>query len=135
MVWLHTNSGNLVDRQKIGQDAEKTAERYLMGKGFRLVCRNFRCRSGEIDRIFIDNEMLVFVEVRYRGDGSWASGAATVTKTKQLRLIRAASYYLMQKKLWHLPCRFDVIAIAPSKTDSQDHDILWIPHAFEANAS
>ena len=48
-------------KKLIGQRAERLAESYLEEKGMELICRNYRCRQGEIDLILRDGQTLVFV--------------------------------------------------------------------------
>lgn len=117
-------------RRDQGNQAEAAAARYLERKGLHIVDRNFYCRGGEIDIIARDGDMLVFVEVRYRGTGSLENPLESVTPRKQQRLIKAASLYLQKHQLWDLPCRFDVIAITPGRL--RRFQAQWIQHAFDA---
>jgi putative endonuclease len=64
------------DKRALGNDAERTAEQFLNRKGLAPLARNFRCRHGEIDLVALDDDELVFVEVRYRGPGSFARAGA-----------------------------------------------------------
>ncbi len=41
-----------------------------------------------------DRDVLVFVEVRFRADDRYGSGAETVTVRKQAKLARAAMFFL-----------------------------------------
>lgn len=78
-----------------------------------------------MDLILRDRDgTLVFVEVRSRSAAEHGGAAASVTRGKQRRIIRAAQHYLL--RLPSLPpCRFDVVAI--------DGDALvWLPAAFDA---
>ena len=114
-----------------GKKAEQLAEDHLKKKGLLPISRNYRCKAGEIDLIMVDKDALVFVEVRMRSACGFASAAESVTRTKQARLIRAASHYLLNHpEAAEQPCRFDVIAI-----DKKAHqaDINWIPNAFDTN--
>ncbi len=45
------------------ESGERIAEKFLTEKGFRLIERNYRYGRGEIDLIFDDKGILVFVEV------------------------------------------------------------------------
>ena len=76
-----------------------------------------------------DQDMLVFVEVRYRAASDHGTPVATVTSSKQRKLIRTASFFLQQHfgDRWP-PCRFDVIGIS-GDLNEQPH-IEWIPSAF-----
>ncbi|HEY9147442.1 MAG TPA: YraN family protein [Gammaproteobacteria bacterium] len=116
-------------RTETGRHAEQLAERYLGGKGLRLLARNYRCRGGEIDLIMSDGDSLVFVEVRYRKHQHFGGAAASVDRRKQQRLILAAQYYLQQTRSSSLPCRFDVVAISPGGHDGPR--IEWLTNAFE----
>jgi putative endonuclease len=52
----------------LGGRGEDMAVRFLKGKGYRIIGRNFRCPAGEIDIIARDGGTLVFVEVKTRTD-------------------------------------------------------------------
>lgn len=112
----------------IGQEAEDHACRYLLQQGLQLIRRNYRCRGGEIDLICQDQQVLVFVEVRYRQESRFGNAADSVTYTKQRKLIHAASHYL-QYYPNRLPCRFDVVTITPQS--KQGLETLWIRDAFQ----
>lgn len=107
----------------LGGVKEQLAVDYLQGRGLRLLARNHRCRQGEIDLVMRDGDIIVFVEVRYRGSSRFGTPAESVDWHKQRRLIAAAGHYL-QKNPSVLPCRFDVVAIS-----AQDR-LEWIQDAF-----
>ena len=112
-----------------GRAAEDRACNYLLEHGLVLLERNYRCRRGEIDLILQDADTLVFVEVRYRRQGSFGSAAESVDRHKQTRLTACASHYLQRQPLAdHTACRFDVIAI-----DGFEQTIEWIRNAFTVN--
>ena len=108
----------------IGGSKEEQARRYLEARGLRLVCRNYRCRSGEIDLIMRDGACLAFVEVRYRKGDRFGTPAETVTQGKQRRIIKAARHYL-QRHPGVTDCRFDVVAITGEARPE------WLRDAFQ----
>lgn len=109
----------------LGQKHEKAALRYLKQKGLKLVAQNVRFKAGEIDLIMMDQSQLVFTEVRYRKNKGHGGAAASVTRHKQSKLIKAAQLYLQQEYGNRPPsCRFDVIAI------EGNDEIRWIKNAF-----
>lgn len=55
-----------IDRRKIGTAYEQEAVLFLKQKGYRIIARNYYCKQGEIDIIAVDQNYLVFVEVKYR---------------------------------------------------------------------
>ena len=115
----------------LGDEAEDAALKYLELNGCQLIAAKYRSRFGEIDLIVEDKETLVFVEVRYRRDTSRGTGAETITATKQRRIIRTAEYFLINHKQYEdSACRFDVISMNDSMTDSPD----WIKRAFTLDA-
>ena len=108
-----------------GGDAERCAEKFLTQHSLVLLQRNYRCRFGEIDLIMRDGAVLVFVEVRLRGNSRYGGAPASVTPHKQRRIQSAAQMYLRQFK--RPPrCRFDVVAL-------EGGEIQWIRAAFECS--
>src|ERR687883_218833 len=99
-------------RQLFGRDGENLAERYLKKKGYVLVERNYRCRGGEVDLIVLDRKTIVFVEVKTRSDYSFGTPLEAVETRKQQRMVRAAEFFLSEKKLHNRDARFDVIGIS-----------------------
>ncbi len=114
--------------QKIGFDAEDQARDYLTIQGLTWISSNYRCRLGEIDLIMRDYDHLVFIEVRARSTIAFGGAAASVTYSKQQKLIKTASYYLQAFKLQDKqPSRFDVVSL-----DGVPPRITWIKNAFES---
>lgn len=108
-----------------GQIAESEACEFLQKQGLKLVEKNYRCRTGEIDLIMQDNEALVFVEVRYRANSDYGSALDSVDQHKIKKLISAASHYV-SKHAPNLPMRFDVVGFDASLKPN------WIANAFSA---
>jgi len=113
-----------------GDKGEKTALRYLKKLGYKVIERNFLCKTGEIDIIAHDpkNDELVFIEVRYRQSGI-DDAIASINYKKQLKIIKAARYYLLiNPEYSELFTRFDVIAL--SHDPQNKWEIKHIPDAF-----
>jgi putative endonuclease len=113
-----------------GDAWERAAETFLTARGLKILQRNFHGRFGEIDLVLLDGDTLVFVEVRYRSNPNYGSGAASVTATKQRRIVHAAQRYLQRERrhAWR-PCRFDVVSVGRS----EGRPVMnWIRAAFEA---
>ena len=117
------------DTRVVGAGAERTAEQYLCSRGLQPLTRNFRCRLGEVDLIALDEDVLVFVEVRYRGPGSLSRAGLTVDGHKQRKLIRTAALYIARYPRFGMHVmRFDVVAI--DVDDQGKPSIEWIRDAF-----
>lgn len=112
---------------KRGEEAEQLAERFLTGRGLRVIRRNYRCRGGEIDLVCEDGHTLVFVEVRLRGNSGFGGAGASITAAKQRRIVVAARHYLAGKQ--ERPCRFDAVLLDSLNAES----IEWIRNAFDAS--
>ncbi len=118
-----------ISRQRLGQDAEQLAFRFLRDKGLRPIRRNFRCRHGEIDLIMLDDSCLVFVEVRYRGETSFVTAMLTVDTRKQRKLSRAAAMFLaMNRRYGEHVCRFDIVGVNCGRDAVVSID--WMRDAF-----
>ncbi len=117
-----------MNRKEIGDHAESLACAYLERRGLQLLIRNFRCRRGEVDLVMQDSDNLVFVEVRYRQQTRFGHAAETVSRTKQTRIVRCASYYMTMHDSWNKPARFDVVAIEGRPDNFR---IEWLADAFQ----
>jgi putative endonuclease len=81
-------------KQLLGQEGERLAEQYLKRKGYKVVERNYRCLSGEVDLIVLDQRVIVFVEVKTRTDDRFGTPFDAVEMRKQQKMIRAAQFFL-----------------------------------------
>lgn len=101
----------LLRRELPGEPGETIACEHLQQKGFQILDRNFRCRSGEVDVVARDGASTVFVEVKERHGQSHGEGYEAVTFGKRRRLIRAARLYAASHGLSEQPIRFDVVSV------------------------
>ena len=100
------------NKRVTGADNEQRATEYLIDNGYSILERNFRNKTGEIDIIAQNDNLIVFVEVKYR------------SSKKQQIIRQVAMYYLTTRyKSCDIPCRFDVIGIDGT-------DITHIKNAF-----
>jgi putative endonuclease len=107
-----------------GAVAEQQAHDFLVSKGLILVCRNFRCKHGELDLLMLDKETLVIVEVRFRKSNAFGGAIASITAKKRAKIIAATQYYLSENAVKNT-VRFDVVAI------SGVSGLNWIKNAFQ----
>lgn len=112
----------------LGRDGERLAARHLRRLGMKILVRNHRAPTGEIDLIARDGDCLVFVEVKTRREGI---PAEAVTPEKQRRITLAALHFLRRYRALEVRSRFDIVAIVwpvGSSRPTIDH----LPNAFEA---
>jgi putative endonuclease len=113
-----------MNRRLVGTEYESLAAAYLEKKGYVILERNYRCRTGEIDIIAQENEYLCFVEVKYRSGNGCGSPLEAVNYHKQRKILGVAGYYMMKKGLpGDTACRMDVVAI-------EGDEITLIRNAF-----
>jgi len=112
-----------------GKHYEVLAENHLARHGLSILTTNFHCRHGEIDIIALQENTIVFVEVKYRSSSHFGDAIEAVTPKKIVKLIKAAEVFLCQNALYeNYATRFDVIAITKNKFN-------WIENAFDSESS
>ena len=118
--------------KSVGDAGEALALAHLERQGLTLVQRNYRvaagpnARGGEVDLILRERDgTLVFVEVRSRSSASFGGAAASVTTSKQRRIVFAAQHFLRRYSALP-PCRFDVVTI-------EGGNIEWLRGAFDTS--
>ena len=116
-------------RQQVGKTGESLAEQYLRGRGYRILARNARSPSGELDLIAEDGDVVVFVEVKARQTAAFGGAAYAVDPKKQARIVRQAAQYLARHRLQHRFCRFDVVLVHSQA--GRDPVVELIQNAFE----
>ncbi len=107
-----------------GDIAEQQALDFLLKRGLQLICKNYRCKTGELDLVMTEQQILVIIEVRFRQSDKFGSAVETITLKKQSRIIAATKHYIMNNNITS-QIRFDVIAI------SANQKINWIKNAFQ----
>ncbi len=114
-----------------GLHFEDQASDYLQAHCLVLLHRNYRCRCGEIDLVMRDGSTLCFIEVKFRKSCLFGGAAASIPKTKQRKIIKAALFYIASHKhLANRAIRFDALLIQ-RHADGRNH-INWIRNAFYA---
>ena len=115
-------------RQILGQTGEALAVRYLKKHGYKILERNYRTPTGEIDIIAKEKNTIAFVEVKTRSDRYFGNPKSAVTPKKQKKISMAALTYLKSTDQIDAKARFDVVAIETSTKKSQ---IELVKNAFE----
>ncbi|MCF6291390.1 MAG: YraN family protein [Desulfobacterales bacterium] len=98
-------------RIALGKKGEELAAAHLRGLGYRILERNCRLSTGELDIVARDGPVLVFVEVKTRTGVGFGGPLEAVTVRKQRQLVKAALEYLGRKGLRNRPVRFDVVGV------------------------
>ncbi len=98
-------------RRWFGSRSERAAARFLKKLGFRILARNVSSPLGELDLVALEDDCVVFVEVRSTGEEDPDQPAASVDHAKQRRLTDLALNFLQRHGLLNHPARFDVLSV------------------------
>ena len=116
----------------LGKTGEDLACRELERRGYSIIARRHRRRSGELDVIARDGPTLVFIEVKARDSRSFGDAAEAVIARKRRRIVRLAVDYVMRHHLANVPCRFDVVSI---QFEAGEPAIEIFQNAFDAGTT
>ncbi len=95
----------------LGRFGEAWAVAHLHRLGYRVVDRNVRFRSGELDIVAHEGGDLVFVEVKCRRPSAYGSPEESISLRRYDRLARAVGEYLSQHGLQDSRIRVDLMAL------------------------
>jgi putative endonuclease len=103
-------------RLRLGRTAEDLVAARVERAGWRIVGRNVRLPSGELDLVALDGSTLVFVEVKAGRDGNTRGPerpAHAVGHRKQLKLRRLAREWIAERRgpSGVSGYRFDVVGV------------------------
>jgi len=94
-----------------GNKSEEIAVKFLEGKGYVILERNFRWSKKEIDIIAKIADKIVFVEVKGRSEKADFNPEYSITAAKQKSIFQVANYYVEKNNLSGVDFGFDVILV------------------------
>jgi putative endonuclease len=97
----------------VGSYGERVAARVLIDAGMVLLDRNWRDRTGELDIVARDGEVIVFCEVKTRRSDAFGTPAEAVGPAKARRLRRVAAAWFAAHPHLRGEARFDVVSVRP----------------------
>jgi putative endonuclease len=108
------------NREKGGR-GEKIAEKFLKKKGYKIVEKNWGNKFGEIDLIGVEEETVVFVEVKMKSGDEFGSPEEMVGRKKMEQIRRMAEVYLMEKGGWkrYIGFRIDIVCISGKEGEEE----------------
>lgn len=116
----------------IGDYGETLCKDYLTSIGYKILDEKFKIKTGEIDLIAIDKNILCFIEVKSRFNNKFGRPMEAVTIAKQHKIYKTAQYYLLKHPNLDMNCRFDVIEV-DFDLEKSSHKINLIKNAFYIN--
>lgn len=122
-------------KQRQGGQFEALALAFLREQGLTLIAQNWLSSNvGELDLVMLEQgaswDTLVFIEVRQRKCRGFGDAAASVTPSKQRKIIKTAKRFLQQHPEYRdAECRFDVVAFSDTCSPPE-----WLAGAFIGSA-
>lgn len=106
-----------IDKKERGNWGEKKAAIFLLKKDYKIICKNFKIRQGEIDIIAWHQkkylgQTLCFIEVKTRKSGV-GSAERSVGNKKIKKMLETARIFCLQNKIDsdNIPIQFEQISI------------------------
>ena len=117
-----------------GNVGERLASEYLENLGYTILKKNYKISLGEIDIICKEKsnneEIYVFVEVKYRTSKKFGLPREAITNSKQKNIKKVATYFLKVNNLYEkVPVRFDCVEIV-DKDVNKEPEINLIKNIF-----
>ena len=118
-----------------GAKGEYLARLFLEQKGFLFVRANYSRPCGEIDLILLENDEIVFVEVKTRSLVSarqYGRGSEKIDEEKRDRIRKTARQFLREETRLTkgLTPRFDAVEIYLDPKNEKKVAVLHTPFAF-----
>jgi len=104
----------MAESKELGKLGERIAEKYLKGKDYKILDKNFRySKLGELDIITQRGNDIIFFEVkaRFKKGLSEFKPEDNITFQKQKKLVKLARIYLAKRKLNDVSWQIDILAI------------------------
>ena len=116
----------------IGNFGEEIALSLLKENKHTVIETNFQTKTGEIDIISFDKNILVFTEVKTRTNKLYGQPFESISYSKIKNIIKVSKQYIHYKKLYDYFVRFDVIEIQINSTLDKI-STNYIKDAFRTN--
>jgi len=115
---------------RLGDKGEELAAGFLKKNGYKIICRNYRVKLGEVDIIAEDKDVVCFIEVKTRLSNRFGLGKEAVSEAKQRKIAKVALSFLRERKALNKKARFDVVSVDCSAFKAK---LDLIKNAFELN--
>ena len=101
-----------MNSKQTGAAGEERASKYLIEKGYEILERNYRTKTGEIDIIAEKAETLVFVEVKTRPQATSDMLSSVLNRQKLQRILKTSKRFLLNHRQYsNSYIRYDVIVL------------------------
>ena len=115
----------MADKDDLGRRGEDETAAYLTALGWRIVDRNWRCASGEIDIVALDGGELVIVEVKTRRGRGYGHPLEAVDPRKLTRLcVLAGAWRRAHRGVRAGTTRIDLVGVLLPRHEEPTFDHL-----------
>jgi len=116
------------EQSELGKLGEQLAAEYLRKKGHVILEQNYVWEKSEIDIITINNNRIVFVEVKTRVSPYLNDPALMVPIKKWKQIMKAADIF-MKNRQDDITAQFDIVSVITNKeyTIIDHYDEAYIP--------
>jgi uncharacterized protein (TIGR00252 family) len=105
-----------MNSKDIGNYGEDEACKYLEINNYKIIDRNWRTKWCEVDIVCSKNNIIYFVEVKYRRNNLYGDGLEAITSNKLKQMKFAAEMWAHSHKLKD-DYTIAVVSVSPSGTD------------------
>lgn len=109
-----------------GKEGELFVAQHLQKEGYKVIAQNYRKRFGEVDLVVQKNDVIAFVEVKWRHN-PLVDPAELISSSKQKKIIAIAKEFLSKHTDSDSVYRFDVALI---EQNNNSINLQYIPNAF-----
>lgn len=78
----------------MGKNGEQLAAGYLTENGYFILKMNYNCRIGEIDIIATKNNVIIFVEVKYRNTDIYGYAIELIEYINRIKSASCTVFFL-----------------------------------------
>lgn len=111
-----------MDNRETGNKGEEKAAVFLEGEGYRILERNVRRQTGEIDIIARDPQgEVVFVEVKTRNNRQFGLPEEAVNRQKMEKITKTALLWVQSYSKNDIMWRIDIISVEPNSPSPITH--------------
>jgi len=103
----------------LGKYGENVAVSFLKKHGYKILCKNYKNKLGEIDIIARDKDTLCFVEVKTRRTDRFGAPQEAISYSKQKKISQVALIFLKENHLLDQKARFDVVSLMGAPGESR----------------
>ena len=113
----------------LGKRGEEFACQAITKMGYKILERNFRTRLGEIDVVALDEDVVVFIEIKTRRH-SIGYAKEAINRKKRKKLCMLADYYMKKRRIVGKRARFDVVVVWVNK-DKFNFELIKDAFSYE----